>query len=191
MKEKPLEQLEQIRSLHRASGGRLLSFFNVGAESMSTSMLQAIVASLTASPAASPPDAPTPKASPSTPLTQTVAAATEAAATEAAATGAAATGAAATGAAATGAGATGGSPNPNSSPIPDAGAPLLLSRRSTLGDEGHEALSKALLLAVRWDRPEIAKPILAQIEARGSIQHAFARGTMQRALQAWGRYREI
>ena len=37
---------------------------------------------------------------------------------------------------------------------------------------------------MRWDRPEIAKPILAQIEARGSIQHAFARGTMQRALQA-------
>ena len=53
MKEKPLEQLEQIRALHRASGGRLLSFFNVGAESMSTSMLQAIVASLTASPAIS------------------------------------------------------------------------------------------------------------------------------------------
>ena len=67
MKARPLEQLEQIRALHRASGGRLLSFFNVGAESMSTSMLQAIVASLTASPAASPPDAPTPKASPSNP----------------------------------------------------------------------------------------------------------------------------
>ena len=100
---------------------------------MSTSLLQAIVASLTASPAASPPDAPTPKASPSTPLTQPVPAATEAAAT----------GAAATGAAATRAGATGGSPNPNSSPIPDAGAPLLLSRRSSLSDEGHEALSKA------------------------------------------------
>ena len=136
---------------------------------MSTSMLQAIVASLTASPAASPPDAPAPKASPAKPLTRTVPAAT---------------GATATGAAATGAAATGGSPHPNSSPNPDAGEPLLLSRRSTIGEEGHEALCKALLLAVRWDRPEIASPILAQIEARGSVQHAFARGTMQRALQA-------
>ena len=72
------------------------------------------------------------------------------------------------------------------------GAPEFLSRRSSLGEDGpgsgsasasshHEAFAKALLLAVRWDRPEIAKPILAEIEARGM---GFAKGTMQRALQA-------
>ena len=121
----PLGHASQIRDLHEASGGKLLSFFNVGAESMSTSILRAIVANLTASPSQHILTAAPPKEQPT-------------AATR--------------------------------------------HRRGTLtSDDGHDAFAKALLLAVRWDRPEIAKPILVQIAARGT---GFASGTMQRALQA-------
>ena len=143
MKATPLEQLEQIRRLHEASGGKLLSFFNVGAESMSTSMLQAIVANLTASP---------PKEPMRPAADGHVHAHGEAGGAVQGSKG----------------GSTGDAPEP-------------LSRRSSLGEDGHESFAKALLLAVRWDRPEIAKPILAEIEARGM---GFAKGTMQRVLQA-------
>ena len=137
MKPTPLEQLEQIRSLHEASGDKLLSFFNVGAESMATSMLQAIVANLTGSPLKAPMSPPRPFGDGNYSFSRPSAG--------------------------------------------DGNAPDLISRRSSLGEEGHDSFAKALLLAVRWDRPEIAKPILAQIEARGL---GFAKGTMKRALQA-------
>ena len=150
IKPTPLEQLEQIRRMHEASGGKLLSFFNVGAESMSTSMLQAIVANLTASP-------------PKVPM-RPVAGGHVNAHVEAGGAVQRST-----------------DVSPCSSRSSTGDAPELLSRRSTLGEDGPDSFAKALLLAVRWDRPEIAKPILAQIEARGM---GFSKGTMQRALQA-------
>ncbi len=153
--EKKLDQMKEIKKINDRSGRKLLSLYDVGNESMATVILRAIVANLSLSAS---------RRTTAANLKKAANQAKEKAAKERAvgtAAKAAAWAAAGIWAAVT-------------------------SRTNNVNpedDDAPDALAKALLLAVKWDRPDIAVPILEQLKARSGEQFSpIHRRALQTAL---------